>query len=310
MEKVFVIILNYNGWKDTVDCINSFEKNIDTAEYEYQITVIDNNSTDDSFEKLKELLAPDIILIKTDHNGGYAYGNNIGIKYAAEHGADYLCILNNDTIITDDFFPDIIELLKKDPTIAFAGPMLVNNTDDLVQSTGGRVSIVKGKSYELNKKLDYHSIPSDIFYCDIIFGAAMLFRADIINAVGLIPEEYFLFYEETEWCYKARKSGYKNACVTTKKIRHKGSASLKNMNKMQVYLMERNRTLFVKRNGSLPQFIAFLVYDFGRTVYRAIAFKAPFMNLIKYHYDGLIERFDKNYVKVLETKSNISQKIR
>lgn len=297
-DQIYVIILNYNGYSDTVECVSSLLKAIPSEKVNYQIVVVDNYSTDDSYKLLKNTLPENIILIESGRNNGYAYGNNIGIKYAVEQGAEYICILNNDTVITEDFLTPCIDELKKRNDIAFIGPMLMNYYDNLVQNTGGGVSIVKGKSYFLNKNVDDSSVTEGIIECDIVFGAAMLFKTELLDRIGLLPENYFLFYEETEWCYKAVKAGYKN-CVNTKtRIQHKGSESLKNMNEMQKYLMERNRTLFVKRNGTPLQFFCFLFYDFGRTVYRAIFHGVPLFQYMMFHYDGIVEKYNSRITAV------------
>lgn len=297
MERIYIVILNYNGWRDTVECVESFYKQVSTTHYQYTIVIIDNKSTDDSFNKLEELL-PTAILIESDFNGGYAYGNNIGIRYAMEHNADYICILNNDTVLVEDFFQECITVLRSDNTIAFVGPTLINYSDDLVQSTGGNVSFFKGKTYKWNEGKDFHTIPKSHVKTDIIFGAAMVFRTDLLKDLGIIPENYFLFYEETEWCYKARKLGYTNIYITEKRIRHKGSASLVNLNDMQTYLMERNRVLFIKRNGTPVQLVVFLIYDTLRMIYRSFIHHVPFITYMKFHLDGLTESFNAEYVDI------------
>ncbi len=297
---VFIIILNYNGYYDSIECINSLQKSVSEDSIDYQIIVVDNHSTDNSFELLKNSLSNKIILLQSSRNAGYAYGNNIGIQYALEHGAEYICILNNDTIIVEDFLTPCIDVLEKNDRLAIIGPMLINYNNNLVQSTGGNLSIIKGKCYRFNSNKPVSTIKESIIKCDVVFGAAMVFRSSLIQVIGLIPENYFLFYEETEWCYRAIKSGLTN-CVTTKtKIIHKESGSMKALSKMQRYLMERNRTLFVKRNGTPIQFFCYLIYNFERLLCRSIVHGIPLGEYLKYSYDGIVERFDYDYVKIME----------
>ena len=297
---IYIIVLNYNGYIDTMECINSLQNTIPPEKVNYRIVVVDNHSTDDSYKLLNEHLPNNVDLIASNRNAGYAYGNNIGIQYAIGHGAQYICILNNDTIICEDFLSPCIKELENNHKIAFIGPMLMNYYNELVQSTGGKISIVKGKSFVLNKNVSESSILERFITCDLVYGAAMIFRSDLIKKIGLIPENYFLFYEETEWCYKAKNYGFINCINTKTKVIHKGSESLKTMSKMQEYLMERNRTLFVKRNGTLLQFLLFLIYDLGRTIYRSVFLGVPLITYIKYHYDGIIERFDPRIVNIRE----------
>ena len=297
---IFIIVLNYNGYSDTLECVRSLQAAIRPEEVDYQIIVIDNHSTDDSWDILQNELPEGVTLLKSYKNAGYAYGNNIGIQYAVENGAEYICILNNDTIVTEDFLTPCINEIKNQANIAFISPMLMNYKDGLVQNTGASLSIIKGKTSEKNKNVSVELIHESIIECDIVYGATMIFRTDLIKKIGLLPENYFLFYEETEWCYKAKKAGFINCINSRTKIIHKGSQSLKEMSKMQQYLMERNRTLFVKRNGTRPQFVSFLFYDFLRTVYRALFHGVPLAKYIKYHYDGIVERFDLELVNSIE----------
>ena len=285
---------------DTMECVESMRKYISKDKVDYQIVVVDNHSTDNSFTLLKESLPEDTVLLQSSRNAGYAYGNNVGIQFAIEHGAEYICILNNDTIITEDFLSPCINLLAKDPGIAFVGPMLMNYDNDLVQSTGGRLSLTKGKCSGLNENVPVNSIPESIIYCDVVFGAAMLFKSSLIQAIGFIPENYFLFYEETEWCYQAKKAGYRNCVNTMTTIIHKRSESLKAMSDMQRYLMDRNRVLFVKRNATLIQFICFLLFNLGRLLFRAVFHGIPLLQYLGYCYDGLVERFDVRFVRIKE----------
>ena len=299
-HSVFVIVLNYNGFFDTMECISSFHKTVSVEQVDYQILVVDNHSTDNSFSLFQDNLPESVILLQSPRNAGYAYGNNVGIKYALEHGADYICILNNDTIVIENFLGPCINLLKKNDQTAFVGPMLMNFNDNLVQSTGGRLSIIMGKSYGLNDNIPINLIREDIIECDVVYGAAMVFKSSLIQTIGLIPENYFLFYEETEWCYKARQLGFKNYILTKTKIIHKRSKSLKNLSDMQRYLMERNRTLFVKRNGTLIQLSLYLVFNFGRLLFRKFAHGISLLQYLRFCHDGLTERFDPQYVKIMD----------
>lgn len=299
-HSVFVVVLNYNGYDDTMECVGSMQRSISPETIDYQIVVVDNHSTDESFDRLQKTLPADVVLLQSSRNAGYAYGNNVGIRYAMEHGAEYVCILNNDTVITEDFLTPCIDILKKEEKTAFVGPMLMNYHNDLVQNTGASLSLVKGRCHFLNKDIPENLISEDVIECDIVIGAAMLFRSSLIRTIGLIPENYFLFYEETEWCWQARRAGFVN-CVTTKaRVIHKESESMKSMSQMQRYLRERNRTLFVKRNGSPLQFFAFLVFNVGRLLYRKAVHKIPLRQYLKYCYDGIVERFDPRFVKIRE----------
>lgn len=293
MDKVCFIILNYNNYQDTIDCVRSLQSSIENEKFD--IIVVDNNSSNDSIEKLKNSLN-NIEVIPSRVNHGYANGNNIGIKIAEKRGYPFICILNNDTLIEEDFLTACVQKLHNDNSIAFVSPALVEYKNrDLIQSTGGDIFLDKGYVTLKNHHLSRKELPA-IVQSDYIGGACMLFRTRLLKEIGYIPENYFLFFEETEWCYKATLMGYKNICLTNYFIYHKGSVSIKSVSGLQEYLMNRNRVVFVKRNiGSRYQFIKFLLYLYARFLFRLLIGKENNIRILKYYWDGVTDRIDAAY---------------
>lgn len=244
MKSVYIIVLNYNHYEDTIKCLDSLKK----VQYDdMHVVVVDNDSNNDSVEQIKAVLPDDWILTNTNKNLGYAGGNNVGIRYAIENGADYICILNNDTVVKEDFLEKCIEKLDN-PVVGFVGPVQINMDDDIVQCNGGYIDFKRGST----PRFDCGKIFSDLEKdreCDFIIGACLVCRASLLDEIGLIPEVYFLNYEETEWCYSAIKKGYKNLSIVTTNIRHKGSASINDVSGLGKYLAMRNQVIFMKRNS-------------------------------------------------------------
>lgn len=116
-----------------------------------------------------------------------------------------------------------------------------------------------------------------------------MFRKDLVNEIGYIPESYFLFYEETEWCLKVKRRGYKVVCLPNSKIYHKGSASVNNISGLSEYFMFRNRVVFVKRNANIIQKIYFYNYLFLQFLYWSIFKRKKFIFLIIICMDFLIK---------------------
>ena len=293
LDKVAVIILNYNNYQDTIECIQGLQAIYN--EREIEIIVVDNNSQNDSVKQLEKKLK-DITIIASTVNKGYAHGNNIGLKNALAQGYDYLCILNNDTVIEEDFLSPCIEYLEGNSKVGFISPALVEyKQKDLVQSTGGDIFINKGIVTLKNYHKFLSSLPR-VIESDYIGGACMVFRSSLIDQVGLIPEIYFLFFEETEWCYRAKKKGFNNVCLTNIFIQHKGSVSIQSISGLQAYLMERNRVVFVKRNiDSHLKFTRFLIYIYLRTIFRIVIGKEKNWEKILFYTDGLLNRVNKNF---------------
>ena len=202
----YIIILNYNGWKDTIECLNS----LSCIQEDCKIVLIDNKSTDDSIDKLEKWiqnqkeLSSNLIFIKSSENNGYAAGNNIGIKYVeSQEDAQFIWILNNDTLIQEDTFKNLINCYKnlENENIALLGSKILNE-DFSIQSIG-----------YLNSKYTEDEIKSkSSIEVEHISGCSIFFRADKIKEIGYIPEEYFLYYEETDWMKHIKQKGFKYRC--------------------------------------------------------------------------------------------------
>jgi len=309
--RIGLVILNYNGAQDTIDCVNSCIHYLTSKNYKLDIYVVDNASSDNSLQQLKNEIPEYIKIIETGRNIGYAAGNNIGIKKAVEAGADYICILNNDTIVCSDFLTPCIETINSSKDIGLVGPAIVNFDSDTVQSTGGFINFksIKGITRHSNEGLPVKNL-KEKYNCDYVEGACIVFQKEILDVVGYIPEAYFLFYEETEWCYQALKNGYKNICLGKVYIKHKGSVSIERVNGLSEYLLCRNQIRFVKRNiNNNPT--AFCI--FIRTCLYTLA-TVPFRGFhrlqhIRYYLDGWCDSIDARYpfIYITDEKWNSSR---
>lgn len=292
MVEIYVIILNYNNYTDSYECIKSVQKIAKENQNKINIVFVDNCSTDDSYSRIKEEFCNDIFIIRNDKNLGYAGGNNIGIKYALNNHSDYICVLNNDTIIQEDFFGILIEKLNEDNKIGFISPAIEEYSQDIIQSTGGDINLKRGVVTANNfgaKRVDLEKI----IECDYIGGACMFFRSSFIEKIGLMPENYFLFFEETEWCYRAKNIGYKNICVTSTYVKHKGSASINKTSGLSEYLMERNRIVFLKRNyTSRLKCYCSIMYLFMKNIYLGLFRDKHYFSYLRYMYHGLRNKVD------------------
>lgn len=290
---VYIIVLNYNGWKDTLECVSSLLQ----LDYpDTHIIVIDNASTDGSMDHLKQITDERVEIIESGANRGYAGGNNVGIRYAIEKGADYLCVINNDTIVDKTFIGKCVEVLK-DESYGIVSPVILEFGTATVQSAGGKISVLKGRHEPHFRGTDYAEIRKThkLIDCEFISGCCMVFRAELVKRIGCLPEAYFLFYEETEWCCKAVKQGYRNACVTDCYIEHKDSGSVNSITGIKDYLLKRNRAAFVRRNGSFVEKAGFLLYISIYTARLKMQKRNSFIHDAKCYSDGLFKKIDKQY---------------
>ncbi len=259
--KVFIIILNWNGWKDTIECLESLKK-IDYLNY--QIVLVDNGSTDESVLRLKIFCSghnEDLIFLENQNNLGFAGGNNVGIKYALENQADYILLLNNDTTVKQDFLTQLIKAAKSDKKIGMLGPK-INFYDhkDRIWFLGGKINrlLNKGTHLYYNQIDSVENLPNESFEVDYFTGCALLIKREVIEKIGLMWNGYFLYYEDADWNLKAKKNGWKIIVAPKAKIYHKVSRSTKSGSSSYVYYHTRNGLYLAKRNGSF--LIRFCVY--------------------------------------------------
>ena len=302
---VYIIVLNYNGYRDTIECIESLKY---ISYNNYRIIIVDNYSTDGSEKVLKEKFC-DCIFLQTGRNLGYAGGNNIAIEYALVNNAEYICILNNDVIVTVDFLSELVEYSEQNQDVAMVGPMICEYADDrIIQSTGAMVDLYRGKIPLINCGKTEEYITEKIVKCDFVGGACILVRKSVVDQIGLIPENYFLFFEEAEWCLKAKKIGYAIICNCNAKVKHKGSVSIKKVPGLNEYFINRNKIVFEKRNAKFIQLCLFYLYVIMQTTYRIILKKENF-KIVKYYIDGALGRVNRKYAFVYINNLKANSKI-
>lgn len=296
-KKVAVIILNYENYEDTLECIDSLTNNVSKN---VDIIVVDNKSTNNSVNELKNKTDKIDKLLVNEKNLGYAGGNNVGIQYAYEQGYKYVCILNNDTIVTENFIEKLQNYLDNHLECGIIGPAILEyDKDNIIQSTGGEIVYWRARTFLLNSMISYDKIDKTPNEVEWIGGACMMFRSEIIKKIGYIPECYFLFYEETDWCCQARKAGIKVVCQPDAYIYHKRSASVKNMKGLSFYLMERNRVRFVIRTAPLPLKFISIGLLFIWTAVKIILKKPDCKEKMQCYWDGLINRINDAYPFVI-----------
>jgi GT2 family glycosyltransferase len=259
--KVFIIILNWNGWKDTIECLKSLKK---IGYPNYQIVLVDNGSTDESVFQLKNFCSEDnegLIFLENQNNLGFAGGNNVGIKRALENQADYVLLLNNDTTVEPDFLTQLVKAAESDKKIGILGPK-INFYDhkDRIWFLGGKINrlLNKGTHLYYDQIDSAENLPNKSFEVDYFTGCALLIKKEVIKKIGLMWDGYFLYYEDTDWNLKAKKNGWKIIIAPKAKIYHKVSRSTKPGSSSYVYYHTRNGLYLAKRNGSF--LIRFCVY--------------------------------------------------
>lgn len=244
-ESVYIILLNYNGAQDTINCIKSIRLN--EPNLSYKIIVVDNLSTDDSVDKLKNI--DNIILIEAKENGGFAKGNNLGIKYAMEQGANYILLLNNDTEIEKNSISILLKKAKEDKAAGILGSRIMYYEDrDKINYYGGKYNWLKGINTHEKYQENYIDDGTDYKYTEFITGCCMLIKREVIEKVGLLPEEYFMYFEDADYCMQVMEKGYKLSLCTNSIIYHKVSISSGGENSpFSIKWGNRNRLIFINK---------------------------------------------------------------
>lgn len=240
---VGVIVLNYNGCRDTLACLRSLEQ----VQYpNMRIVVVDNNSTDDSVGALRATY-PDLTLIETGANLGFAAGNNVGIRYALNLGAEYLLLLNNDTEVAPDFLDALVRTGVDDPTVGVVGPKIYYyDHPQMIWSVGGTIDWQRGRTSMRGLDLVDDGQFDQPVEVDFVTGCALFVRRAAVEAAGLMDERFGMYYEETEWCVRIARAGWRILYVPTSHLWHKIQPVRQDQSPRITYYMTRNRLLFLR----------------------------------------------------------------
>lgn len=312
VDKVAVIVLNWNGAADTIACIESL---IDLRTKDLGVYVCDNASTDDSVELIKQWASDTlptinarrqsegrehfrfrdlsatpssqaefaekgesstaaITFIRTGKNGGYAAGNNVGMRYALAEGFDYFWVLNNDTEVDAEAVNWLLQRMRQEPAIGMCGSTLIyHSRRDLVQNwAGAKFLPLKGRAIQLGANrspldpIDERSVEREM---DHVSGAAMFVSRAFLEKVGLMQEDYFLYWEEMDWAARAEglfKLGYASKSVVYHKVGASiGTNDFGDRSPLSDYYMNRSKVKFCWRFSKIS--LPFVFIDISRKAF-------------------------------------------
>jgi GT2 family glycosyltransferase len=215
---LYIVILSSNRRNDTLACLASLFQ----ADYDnFHVILLDNCFVDGLAEAVCKQYAK-VQIVPLIENMGYAGNNNIGIRKALEQGAEWVLILNDDTVLDPTCITSLMHVVANDPAIGIAGPMIYHfDEPDVIQSAGGMLGKYWNSSHLGQDELDSGQFLS-VHSVEWISGCAFLIRRATIEQVGLLDPNYFLYWEEMEWCIRAGKAGWKIVHVPEAKLWHKG----------------------------------------------------------------------------------------
>lgn len=258
---VSIITVNYRQAAVTVDLLRSIGEN---TYKNVEVIVVDNGSLEDCSAIFKKAYPSVKNLISTE-NLGFAGGNNLGIKAAT---GDYLFFINNDTIVTDGLIEALLSRFSTNPSIGAVSPKIrYFNNPNVIQYAGfTEINQLTGRNEAIGKNetdKGQHDSPYATAYAH---GAAMMISRELLEKVGNMPEEFFLYYEELDWCAQIKRAGFAIWYEPAGLIYHKESAAVGKMSPLKIYYITRNRLLFMRRNVSGWRLATFLTYFYSVTV--------------------------------------------
>lgn len=274
MKRVSIITINFNQplltelFLNSVAALNTYPA--------IEIIVVDNGSRNNPIKSWQSSY-PEVRFLRSENNLGFAGGNNLGIREAK---GEYLFLVNNDTEFSSGLIESLVTVLDSRPNVGAISPkILYFDKPDIIQYAGytgmnmntGRNRCI-GAMEKDGGQYDHTTGPTGF-----VHGAAMMIRKEVINKVGLMPEHYFLYYEEMDWCEKIRKAGFEIWIEPKAKIYHKESMSVGKNSLLKEYFMCRNRILFIRRNAPWISRIIFYLHFLALVTPR---------NLIAYLFSG------------------------
>ena len=254
-KSVAIILLSSRQEKELVlDCLKSLAKT-DYPKELIKTILVDNKSTDDVVSAVKSQY-PEVTVIENKENLGFTVGNNIGIRYALDHGYEYIVILNNDTTVDKDWIKEMIAVADSDEKIGSVQPLIyIHGHTDIINTDGNQIHFL-GFAYCGNYKKKINAI--DVVSKEITYasGAGMMVKNRVFRELGLFEEKLFIYHDDVEFGWRMRMAGYKIFLAPKAKIFHKYVFSKPSNRKW--YLMERNRFIVIFENFKIRTLLLLL----------------------------------------------------
>lgn len=253
---ISIITVNYNGMRETCVLIESIRQNVSLA---YEFIIVDNGSKENEAILLQERY-PDVKCLRSEKNLGFSGGNNIGIREAK---GKYILLLNNDTFVADDSLHFLIEDMERKPEVGAVGPKIkFAYSPQHIQFAGyTTMSSITLRNQLIGydeKDHGQYDIPHSTPY---LHGAAMMIKRDVIDKIGYMPEIYFLYYEELDWCTRMTESGYELWYDPRVTVFHEESRSTGKNSPLKTFYLTRNRLLYAWRHRTGGKLLFSLLYQ-------------------------------------------------
>lgn len=262
MRKVSFVILNWNNYIDTKECLESLEK---ITYPDYEVILLDNGSHDGSTQKIQKEF-PQYTYIYNNDNLGFTKATNVGVKEALKRGADYVFFLNNDMIVDKNFLEPLVKAMEDEKT-GLVGPATYCYPEkEKLHTAGEKINYWKAGVEEL-------ALPKKTVEVDCI-GDCFLIKKEAFEKIGYFYEPYFLYLADTEFCVRARKAGFRIICEPSSLVWHKVRGTMDKVPAFANYYYYRGKLLFTRRNAPFyikyPFYVYCSIYLFLRFIEKSI----------------------------------------
>jgi len=284
-----VLVLNWKSPQDTIRCLRSIEN----SNYSnYQVLVVDNGSQDDSVVKLRTAF-PKLEILETGQNLGYSGGNNAGIRFLLDCGAEYIWLLNDDIAISPGTLSHLLRAALEHPDAGFLGPKIVCLEDPKrLLSAGGLLTldyqpVHRGMGELDQKQYNQHET------VDFLSGCALLVHKNTIQRIGLLDEDYFTYHEDIDWCFRGLEAGFHCLYVPDAVVCHPDTRQRDAESPRVTYYIARNSLLFARKHRLGLVYKVKMIAGYTRTmaswtIRHKWKYKRPQRNAL---YQALIDYF-------------------
>lgn len=280
---VYVIILNYNNFRDTVEAISSV---LELRYDNFRLLLVENSTEHEVIDAIRAQF-PDIEILETGRNLGYAGGNNAGILHAMKQEPDYIFVLNNDISVEPDALTTLVHELEINRDCAACQPLVVySKNPDITWSAGTEMYLGYPRLCQKNWSRPLSQPAKPPFG---LVGCALLLRVSALRDTGLFDESLFLMHEETDWCIRAKEMGYGLLVVPAARVQHKVSATLGSLSEPYLYYVSRNWLLVAKKHFELSEYLYVLLTEFliRLPYYCYLLFRRGELRMIRFYLSGL-----------------------
>lgn len=241
MKDVLIAVLNWNNAPDTIECLDNILQEIEKNE-RCDLVLLDNSSSDNSLKILKKLYIERMKIIENTTNGGFAYGNNPAFLMTLDNNYKYLILVNNDAQFKKGSLNSIIVFAEENTRCGIIGGVILDyKRSEIVQAYGGGNINWLGVARHFTDEVNDSAL-------GYITGALMLVRREVIEDIGILDEKFFMYWEDVDYCYRARRAGWTLAVDPQCVLLHKESASSGKRSRLQIAMKNKSATYFAAKH--------------------------------------------------------------